>query len=74
MNGGYELDGTPLPKSEYFTSFFAAPAGVAAMSQPGGQAWVDALWSSVVDREEGYYEDSVTLLCLIVMSGNAWAP
>lgn len=74
IHAGYELSGTPLPTSKYFTTLFAAPVGVAAMSMPEGAAWVDALWSEVVDAEEGYYEDSVALQCLIVMSGNAWAP
>ena len=28
----------------------------------------------VADRPEDYYEDSVTLLCLLVMTGNWWDP
>lgn len=66
--GGYELDGTPI--GAFFTSFFAAPFGVAAMVDPGGQAFLDAVYEAVRARVESYYEDSVTLLCLLVMSGN----
>lgn len=71
---GYLLDGTPIPPAEYFTTFFAAPLGVAAVCTPGQQEWLNAIYATVFDREEGYYEDSVTLLCLLVMSHNFWDP
>lgn len=71
---GYLLDGSPIPPGDYFTTFFAAPLGVAAMCTPGQQAWLDEIYNTVRDREEGYYEDSVTLLCMIVMTGNFWDP
>ena len=71
---GYHLDGTPLAGSEYFSSFFAAPIGVAAMLDAGNPAWLDALYGCVRATHEDYYEDSVTLQCLLVMSGNLWDP
>ncbi len=74
IRAGYELDGTPLPNSDYFTTFFVAPMGVAAMTDPSQQDWLNALYGSVYDRHEDYYEDSVNLLCLLVMSGNFWTP
>lgn len=74
LRGGYRLDGTPLTGSDYFTTFFAAPLGVAAMLEPQHQAWLNTLYESVRSRHEGYYEDSVTLQCLLVMSGNYWDP
>ncbi|WP_257385881.1 glycosyl hydrolase family 8 [Tahibacter caeni] len=70
---GYLLDGTPITTS-YFTSFFAAPLGVAAMTSPGQQSWLNAIYDSVRTRQEGYYEDSVALLSLLVMSGTYWDP
>lgn len=70
---GYRLDGTPLA-TNYFTSFFAAPIGVAAMTSPTQQSWLNAVYDSVRTREEGYYEDSVALLSLLVMSGTYWDP
>jgi endoglucanase len=74
IQGGYRLDGTVLPGRDYFTSFFAAPIGVAAMSDPGLQQWLNAIYDSVRVAEEDYYEDTVTLLCMFVMTGNAWEP
>jgi len=70
---GYLLDGTPITTT-YFTSFFAAPIGVAAMTSPIQQSWLNAIYDSVRTRQEGYYEDSVALLSLMVMSGTYWDP
>lgn len=74
IKSGYELDGTPLPNSDYFTTFFVAPFGVAAMNDPSQQAWLNAIYDSVYNTQEDYYEDSINLLCLMVMTGNFWSP
>jgi hypothetical protein len=74
VQGGYRLNGRPLPGSDYFTIAFAAPLGVAAMTEPSQQAWLNAIWDAVSATHEDYYEDSVTLLSLLVMSGNYWDP
>ena len=74
IRAGYTLEGQPLPDSDYFMTFFAVPFGVAAMSMPDQQEWLNAVYDAVVDVSEGYYEDSVTLLCLLVMTGNFWDP
>jgi endoglucanase len=74
IRAGYELDGTPLPDSDYFTTFFVAPMGVAAMTDPAQQDWLNAIYDSVYKLHKDYYEDSVNLLCLLVMTGNFWTP
>ncbi|WP_457631293.1 glycosyl hydrolase family 8 [Oceanithermus sp.] len=74
LSAGYHLDGTPIAGQDYFTTFFAAPLATAAMTQPDQQAWLDALYEVVHDRHEDYYEDSVTLLNLLLISNNYWAP
>ena len=61
-------------RDSYFSTFFAAPLGVAAMTVPGQQTWLNALYDAVYATHAGYYEDSVTLLCLLVMTGNYWDP
>ncbi len=72
IKAGYTLSGDPI--GNYFTTFFVAPMGVAAMSVPEQQDWLDAIYESVYARHENYYEDSVTLLTLLVMTGNYWSP
>lgn len=74
IRAGYELNGEPLPDSDYFTTFFVAPMGVAAMNDPAQQEWLNKIYDSVYATHNDYYEDSVTLLCLLVMSGNFWSP
>jgi endo-1,4-beta-D-glucanase Y len=74
IRAGYHLDGRPLRGSNYFTIVFAAPFGVAAMMEPSQQQWLNDVYDSVRAAHEDYYEDSVTLLCLLVMTGNYWDP
>jgi Glycosyl hydrolases family 8 len=72
IKAGYTLGGTPI--GNYFTSFFVAPFGVAAMLEPTQQSWLNNLYDSVYQAHEDYYEDSITLLCLLIMTGNYWNP
>jgi hypothetical protein len=74
IRSGYRLDGTPSPNSNYFSTFFAAPFGVAAMLDGRQQGWLNAIYDAVRDVQQDYYEDSVTLQCLLVMTGNWWDP
>ncbi len=70
---GYRLDGRPIDTG-YFTTAFAAPLAVAAMTDPDGQAWLDGVYDAVRDHPEDYYEDSLALQALFVLTGNYWAP
>lgn len=74
IKAGYHLDGTPINASDYFTTFFVAPFGVTLMTSPKQQQFLNDLYDSVYNAHEGYYEDSVTLLCLLVMTRNYWDP
>ncbi len=74
LRAGYKLDGQPVAGSNYFTTAFAAPLAVAAMSAPDQQAWLDALYDAVKARHENYYEDTITMLTLLITSRNFWRP
>jgi hypothetical protein len=74
IKDGYFLDGGALRPENDFTTFFASPFGVAAMTRSGYQAFLDDIYARVKQRHEDYFEDSVTLLCMLVMTGNFWAP
>jgi hypothetical protein len=69
---GYTLAGGKGAGQSGPSSAFSSPFGVAAMLGTD-QAWLDAIWSSR-QINEGYYSDSITMLCMIVMSGNWCAP
>ena len=45
------------------------------MVDSSNQAWLDAIWKDLVaGGSQGYYEDSIKMLSMIVMSGNWWEP
>jgi endoglucanase len=76
IGAGYALDGSSLGVDyAYPTMAFIAPLGVAAMSDPRAPAWLDAIFGTMKSfASEAYYEDSVKLLAMLVMSGNWWVP
>ncbi len=74
---GYRLNGAISPGADYLSMAFVAPFGVAAMSDPAAQPWLNAVWDRVVATPasaEGYYENTIKLMSMIVMSGNWWSP
>ena len=73
VRDGYALDGGETGSTASLA--FLAPLGVAAMAGPEHQAWLDALFQRVASAPaSSYYEDTLALLGLIVMTGNWWAP
>jgi hypothetical protein len=70
---GYRLDGAPI-QTDDFTTAFAAPMAVALLSDPDAQRFLDDLYDAVRDHPEDYYEDSLALQSLLVVTGNYWAP
>lgn len=74
LRAGYKLNGTPAGNSHYFTTAFVAPFGVAAMTNASQQAWLNKIYDSVRLAREDYFEDSINLQCLLVMTGNFWDP
>jgi endo-1,4-beta-D-glucanase Y len=73
IQAGYYLDGTP---SRNFggSMAFNGPFGVGAMVDAGRQAWLDAIWAQTDGLRGDYYNKTLQLLTMIVMSGNWWTP
>ena len=72
---GYQLDGTQL--SSDVSEAYTAPFAVAATTDPGSQAWLDALWTKMVQTPFGgkdYFASSIQLQVMITVSGNHWVP
>ncbi|MFJ8039564.1 glycosyl hydrolase family 8 [Kitasatospora sp. NPDC096147] len=75
IGSGYKLNGTAFDSGNDMA--FTAPFAVAAMTDPGSQAWLDALWAKMVATQitpSVYYGGSVQLQSMIVASGNYWVP
>jgi hypothetical protein len=73
FKAGYRLNGRSLPGADFDSACFITPTGVAAMTT-GDQFWCDETFAYAGNQREGYYEDSINLLCMLIMSGNAWLP
>ncbi len=74
VHAGYTLKGEAIPGSDDFSTAFVAPLGVAAMSVPSQQEWLNSIYEAVHQEHQDYFEDSVNLLSLLVMTGNFWDP
>ncbi len=77
IKSGYGLDGSYTAGEDYLSMAFVAPLGVGAMVDASNQAWLNDIWDLVVAtpiEAEGYFENTLKLLAMIVMSGNWWAP
>lgn len=67
---GYTLDGERLQDTSINT--FWAPLAVAAMTDPTGQAWLDALWEKMVTTPvapEAYFGTTIQLQVMLIVSG-----
>ena len=72
---GYTLAGAELGTDPDLP--FVASFGVAAMLKASNQAWLNSLWNSIVAvpvNDGDYFGNTIKMLSLIVMSGNAWKP
>lgn len=72
IRDGYVLTGQPLHPDWGGGMAFAAMFAVAAMCDPDGQAWLDALWNHLLDTPlaaDDYYGNTLKLLALITLAG-----
>ncbi|MEU7297514.1 glycosyl hydrolase family 8 [Streptomyces exfoliatus] len=72
---GYKLNGTQIASGS--EAAFFAPFAVAAMTDPGSQAWLDALWNKMLATPVdtgSYFSASIQLQVMITASGNHWVP
>jgi len=76
VRAGYLIaDGTPT--APWNSPAFTAPFMVSAMIDAENVEWLDALWNFNAGYNTWagrYYDNTIRLLCLIVASGNWWAP
>ncbi|MEV4392919.1 glycosyl hydrolase family 8 [Nonomuraea sp. NPDC049607] len=72
---GYKLNGTQISSGS--EAAFFAPFAVAAMTDSGSQAWLDALWNKMLGTPidaSSYYSASIQLQVMITVTGNHWVP
>ncbi|WP_395360663.1 glycosyl hydrolase family 8 [Streptomyces sp. YH02] len=72
---GYGLDGSQLSAGS--DPAFFAPFALAAMTDSGSQAWLDALWNKMLAtpiQTDSYFAASIQLQVMITATGNHWVP
>ena len=73
FRAGYKLDGANFSGNDYDAACFVTPTGVAAVAV-GNDTWARAVIEYALKKKEGYFEDTVSLLSLLALSGNSWLP
>lgn len=77
ISAGYNLSGEDLPHRYFEALCFICPFAVAAMASPDNQEWLNKLWDYVTNfklKDFDYYDNSIKMIDLIILSGNYWAP
>lgn len=77
IHAGYTLGGDPIAGSDYYSPAFIAPLTVAAMVSRNNQVWLNDLYSYLVSsriEDYKYFDNTLKMLALIVLSGNCWNP
>ena len=72
---GYKLNGVAFGTGDDLA--FVAPFGVAAMASSATQTWLNKIWAGLATRkvsDTDYFGETLTMLSMIAMSGNAWKP
>jgi hypothetical protein len=72
---GYSLSGSQIDSGS--EPAFFAPFAVSALTDSGSQAWLDALWTKMINTgftNNDYYSTSIQLQVMIIASGNYWVP
>ena len=77
LSAGYTLAGNDI-KGRYFEALsFITPFAVSAMVDKNNQQWLNHIWDYTVQfkmKDFDYYDNTIKLLDMIIVSGNYWAP
>jgi endo-1,4-beta-D-glucanase Y len=77
LSAGYTLAGNDI-NGRYFEALsFIAPFGVSAMVDKKNQQWLNHVWNYLAAfkmKDYDYYDNSIKLLDMIILSGNYWKP
>ena len=68
----YTLEGRV--KENYPSVAFIAPFVTSCIVDKSHQDYLNAGWNYIKYRKSTYYDDSINLLCMLVISGNWWNP
>ncbi|MEO6720804.1 MAG: glycosyl hydrolase family 8 [Ferruginibacter sp.] len=77
ISAGYTLAGDDLKTRNFEALSFISSFSISAMVDRKNQAWLNKLWEYIVNfklKEFDYYDNSIKMLTLIILSHNYWMP
>jgi endoglucanase len=77
ISAGYTLGGDDLKTRSFEAMSFIGPFAVAAMVDLKNQNWLNQLWDYITGfnlNQYDYYDNTIKMIDLIILSGNYWAP
>lgn len=77
IRAGYKLNGNNISGNNYQELCFISPFSVSAMVSSSNQAWLNNLWSNIINFnvvDGGYYGNTIKMINMIIVSGNMWTP
>jgi len=75
LSAGYTLAGNDINHRYFEALSFITPFAVSAMTDSKNQQWLNKLWDYTVGfklKDFDYYDNTIKLLNMIVVSGNYW--
>lgn len=75
ISAGYTLAGNDLPARYFEALSFIAPFAVAATTEAKNQQWLNHTWDYLLHfkiKDYDYYDNSIKMLNMIILSGNYW--
>jgi len=75
---GYHLNGQKLEKGINTTPAFVCPLAISSMINSENQEWLNDMWDYINEefefKDSQYYDNSLQMLSLLVLSNNYWIP
>ena len=78
INSGYQLNGQKIGKGYNTIPAFVCPLAVSAMNNASNQEWLNDMWDFINNefefKDSQYYDNSLQMLSMLIISGNYWVP
>lgn len=77
ISAGYTLEGDDISTRYFEAMSFIGPFAVSAMVDATNQTWLNKLWNYIVSfdiDQYDYYDNTIKMISMIILSGNYWAP
>jgi endo-1,4-beta-D-glucanase Y len=77
ISAGYTLDGDDLKSRHFEALSFISSFAISAMTDARNQKWLNNLWDYIIRfslKDFDYFDNSIKMLNLIILSHNYWAP